>query len=128
MATATKSQVTAPVQTAEELEAAEAEQIVPISKEGLIAHRRYHRNMAKMKELKAQMDADQEFLENECAEKHAKKLSYRGVVAVEIVGTTKTTNDYKGLWKKFPEVQAVFISEFQTKDTDATRFDAKKPV
>lgn len=128
MATATKSQVTTPVQTAEELEAAEAEQIVPISKEGLLAQRKYHRLQNKIKELKAEQDAAQEFLEAECAAKNAKKLTYKGVVAVEIVGTTKTTNDYKGLWTKFPEVQAVFVSEFQTKDTNATRFDAKKPV
>lgn len=128
MATATKSQVTAPVQTAEELEAAEAEQIVPISKEGLIAQRRYHRNKAKIKELEAQCDADQEFLEAECAEKNAKALSHKGVVAVEMVGTTKTTNDYKGFWKKYPMVQSIFLSDFQTKDTKAVRFDAKKPV
>lgn len=127
MATATP-QVTAPVQTEEELAAAEAEQIVPISKEGLHAQRKYHRLQNKIKELKAEMEEAQAFLEAECAEKNAKKLTYKGVVAVEIVPTTKTTNDYKGLWKKYPQVQSVFISEFQTKDTNATRFDAKKPV
>lgn len=127
MATAT-TQVTAPVQTEEELEAAANEQVFPISKAGLLAQRKYHRLQNKIKELKAQQDEAQAFLEAECAEKGAKKLTYKGVVAVEIVGTTKTSNDYKGLWAKFPEVQAVFVSEFQTKDTNATRFDAKKAV
>lgn len=128
MATATKTQVTAPVQTAEELEAAELEQIVPISKEGLAAQRRYHRNKNKIKELQAQIDADQAFLEAECEEKNAKKLTYKGVVAVEIVPTTKVSNDYKGFWKQYPMVQAIFVADFQEKDTNATRFDAKKPV
>lgn len=132
MATATKSEtkVTAPAPgfTPEEIEAAEAEQVFPISREGLLAQRKYHRLSNKIKELKAEQDAAQAFLEAECAQKGAKKLTYKGVVAVEIVGTTKTTNDYKGLWAKFPAIQQVFVSEFQTKDTDATRFDAKKPV
>lgn len=127
MATAT-TQVTAPVLSDEEIEAAEAEQVFPISREGLLAQRKYHRLSNKIKELKAEMDEAQAFLEAECAQKGAKKLTYKGIVAVEIVGTTKTTNDYKGLWIKFPQIQQVFVSEFQTKDTTATRFDAKKPV
>lgn len=127
MATAT-TQVTAPELSVEEIEAAEAEQVFPISREGLLAQRKYHRLSNKIKELKAEQDAAQAFLEAECAQKGAKKLTYKGVVAVEIVGTTKTTNDYKGLWVKYPEIQQAFVSEFQTKDTTATRFDAKKPV
>lgn len=127
MATAT-TQVTAPELSVEEIEAAEAEQVFPISREGLLAQRKYHRLSNKIKELKAEMEAAQAFLEAECATKGAKKLTYKGVVAVEIVGTTKTTNDYKGLWAKFPQIQQVFVSEFQTKDSTATRFDAKKPV
>lgn len=127
MATAT-TQVTAPELSVEEIEAAEAEQVFPISREGLLAQRRYHRLSNKIKELKAEMEEAQAFLEAECAQKGAKKLTYKGVVAVEIVGTTKTTNDYKGLWVKYPEIQQAFVSEFQTKDTTATRFDAKKPV
>lgn len=131
MATATKSatKVTAPAPglTPEEIEAAEAEQIFPISREGLAAQRRYHRLKNKLKEIQAEIDEAQEFLEKECAEKGAKKLTYKGVVAVEIVDTTQTKNDYKGLWEKFPQIQAVFVSEFQTK-APSTRFDAKKAV
>jgi hypothetical protein len=117
----------APGQTPEEIEAAELEQIVPISKEGLLMQRKYHRLQNKMKELKAELDEAQAFLEAECAEKNAKKLTYKGVVAVEIVNTTQTKNDYKGLWETYPLIQQVFVSEFQSK-TPATRFDAKKPV
>ena len=131
MATATKSEtkVTAPAPglTPEEIEAAENEQVFPISKEGLLAQRKYHRLQNKIKELKAEMDEAQAFLEAECEAKGAKKLTYKGVVAVEIVGTTQTKNDYKGLWELYPMIQQVFVSEFQTK-TPSTRFDAKKPV
>ena len=131
MATATKSEtkVTAPAPglTPEEIEAAENEQVFPISKEGLLAQRKYHRLQNKIKELKAEMDEAQAFLEKECADKGAKKLTYKGVVAVEIVGTTKTTNNYKGLWDAYPLIQQVFVSSFQSKEP-STRFDAKKAV
>lgn len=122
-----KTKVTAPAQTPEEVEAAEAEQVVPISKAGLLAQRRYHRNKAKIKELQSQCAEDQKLLEDEAEEKNAKVLTYKGVPAVAIVDTTSTENDYKGLWKKYPQIQAAFVSEFQTK-TPSTRFDAKKPV
>lgn len=129
MATATKSQtkVTAPVQTAEELAAAEAEQVVPISKEGLRLQRRYHKIQAMKKALDAELEEIKAFHEAEMKDQGAKALSYRGVVAVEMVDTTKTTNDYKGLWKAHPEIQAVFISKFQTKEP-SVRYDAKKAV
>lgn len=131
MATATKSEtkVTAPAPglTPDEIEAAELEQVFPISREGRIAQRKYHRLKNKIKELQAEADEAQAFLEAECAQKGAKVLTYKGVPAVEIVDTTQTKNDYKGLWEKFPQIQQVFVSTFQSK-TPATRFDAKKPV
>jgi len=131
MATATKSEtkVTAPAPglTPEEIEAAEAEQVFPISHEGLLAQRKYHRLKNKIKQLQAEADEAQAFLEAECEQKNAKVLTYKGVPAVEMVDTTQTKNDYKGLWEKFPQIQQVFVSSFQSK-TPATRFDAKKPV
>lgn len=124
MTTAVKS-VSVPTQ--EELEAAEAEQIVPISREGLLKQRRYHKIQAMIKTLEAERDSIKEFHKNEMEEKNAKALSYKGVVAVEMVDTTETKSNYKGLFAKYPEIQAVFVSEFQTK-TPTTRYDAKKPV
>lgn len=126
MATAT-TQVTAPAVLPEEAEALLAEQIVPISKEGLQKQRRYHRIQTLKKELEAEAEAIKEFHEAEMKAQGAKALSYKGVVAVEMVDTTATKNDYKGLWKKYPEIMATFVSDFQTK-TPSTRYDAKKPV
>lgn len=124
MTTALKS---APVLSQEELDAAEAEQIVPISREGLLKQRRYHKVQAMIKKLNAELEEIKEAHKAEMEEKNAKALSYKGVVAVELVDTTETKNNYKGLFQKFPEIQSVFVSEFQSK-TPSTRYDAKKPV
>lgn len=124
MTTATKS---APVLSQEEMDAAEAEQIVPISREGLLKQRRYHKVQAMIKKLEAEAEDIKDFHTKEMQEQNAKALSYKGVVAVELVDTTQTKSNYKGLFSKYPEVQAVFLSEFQTK-TPSTRYDAKKPV
>jgi hypothetical protein len=124
MTTAVKS---VPVQSQEELDAAEAEQIVPISREGLLKQRRYHKIQAMKKALDAELEDIKAFHEAEMKEKGAKALSYKGVVAVEMVDTTKVTNNYKGLFAKYPEIQSVFVSDFQTKEP-SVRYDAKKPV
>lgn len=126
MATAT-TQVTAPVQTPEEIEAAEAEQIVPISKEGLKLQREYHRILNREKQDAARKKEIAAALEKEMEDQGAKALSYKGVVAAAMVPTTETKNNYAGLWEKYPQIKAVFVAQFQKK-TPATRFDAKKPV
>jgi hypothetical protein len=124
MTTATKS---APVLSQEEIEAAEAEQIVPISRESLLKQRRYHKVQAMIKKLNAELDEIKTFHKAEMEAQNAKALSYKGVVAVELVDTTETKSNYKGLFAKYPEIQAVFVSDFQTK-TPTTRYDAKKAV
>lgn len=122
MTTATTSKKA--TQTPEELEAAAQEQIVPISKDGLKKVRRKHAIRANLKRLKVEEEKIDEDLKSEMAEKHAKSLAYKGVVAVAIEDTTSVKTNSKQLFLDYPQLEAVYV----TKDTEATRFVLKALV
>lgn len=112
---------TAPVQSQEELEAAEAEQIVRISSEGLKKVRRLHKLRAAMKQLETEEKEIKEFLTEEMVEKNAKALAFKGVPAVALEDTTQVKTNSKQLFVDHPELEAIYV----TRNPDAVRFALK---
>lgn len=119
----TTANTTTQGQSTEELEAALEEGAAPISEEGLELQRRYHELSALMAPYKAEQDAIKELLLGEMAAKHARILTYKGVPVAEKINTTRTKTDLPGILAKYPEVEAMFVSQ-----VPGTRFDAKKVV
>lgn len=114
----------APVQTQEEIDAAEAEQIVKISSEGLKRVRRLHKLRAAMKQLENEEKEIKAFLTDEMTEKNAKVLAFKGVPAVALEDTTQVKTNSKQLFVDHPELEAVYV----TRNPDATRFALKNWV
>lgn len=121
--TTTANTTTTAGQSSEELEAALEEGAAPISEEGLELQRRYHELAALMAPYKAEQEAIKELLLGEMASKHVTILTFKGVPVAEKILTTRTKTDLPGIIAKYPEVEALFVSQ-----TPGTRFDAKKVV
>lgn len=115
---------TAPVQTPEEIEAAEAEQIAKISPEGLKKVRRLHKVKALLKQLETEEEDIKNFLKEEMVEKDAKVLTFKGVPACAMERTTQVKSNSKQLFLDYPQLEAIYV----TKNPDASRFALKSWV
>jgi hypothetical protein len=94
---------------------------IPITPDQLELIERY-RELAKLKApFEVEQKAIAELITNEMKASRANKLTRNGVVEVELIRTSRTSVDSKGLIKLFPRIAERFMSI-----THGFRFDAKK--
>lgn len=119
----TTANTTTQGQSTEELEAALQEGAAPISEGGLELQRRIHEINSEYAPALAEKKACQDLLLEEMAVKGVKVLTYKGVPVAENIDTMRTKADLPGIISKYPEVEAIFITQ-----VPGHRFDAKKVV